>query len=103
MYAKLAKIQPDRVEIAVGDLPVEVYGFNVPGERIMKLPGGMNLQDMMKQAQKMQEDMAKEMQSLRVSATAGGGIVKVEMNGTKEVLFLTIDPEAGAISRCCRT
>ena len=61
----------------------------------MKLPGGMNLQDMMKQAQKMQEDMAREMQALRVSATAGGGIVKVEMNGTKELLSLTIDPEAG--------
>ena len=62
----------------------------------MKLPGGMNLQDMMKQAQKMQEDMAREMQALRVSATAGGGIVKVEMNGTKEVLSLAIDPEAGS-------
>ncbi|MEP7271768.1 MAG: YbaB/EbfC family nucleoid-associated protein [Acidobacteriota bacterium] len=59
----------------------------------MKLPGGMNLQDMMKQAQKMQEDMAREMSSMRVSATAGGGIVKVEMNGSKEVLSLTIDPE----------
>ena len=62
----------------------------------MKLPGGMNLQDMMKQAQKMQEDMAREMQGLRVSSTAGGGIVKVEMNGTKEILSLTIDPEAGS-------
>jgi nucleoid-associated protein EbfC len=60
----------------------------------MKLPGGMNLQQMMKQAQKMQEAMAKEMESLRVDATAGGGIVKVEMNGTKEVLSVKIDPEA---------
>ena len=59
----------------------------------MKLPGGMNLQDMMKQAQRMQEDMAREMSSMRVSATAGGGIVKVEMNGSKEVLSLSIDPE----------
>jgi len=61
----------------------------------MKLPGGMNLQDMMKQAQKMQEDMAREMQALKVDATAGGGIVKAEMNGAKELLAIRIDPEAG--------
>jgi DNA-binding YbaB/EbfC family protein len=59
----------------------------------MKLPGGMNIQQMMKQAQKMQEEMAKEMEALRVNATAGGGIVKVEMNGNKEVLSIKIDPE----------
>lgn len=60
----------------------------------MKLPGGMNLQQMMKQAQKMQEQMAKDMEALRVDSTAGGGIVKVEMNGHKEVLSIKIDPEA---------
>lgn len=60
----------------------------------MKLPGGMNLQQMMQQAQKMQEQMAKDMEALRVSASAGGGIVKVEMNGAKEVLSVVIDPEA---------
>jgi nucleoid-associated protein EbfC len=60
----------------------------------MKLPGGMDLQQMMKQAQKMQEQMAKEMEALRVNATAGGGIVKVEMNGTKEILSVKIEPEA---------
>lgn len=60
----------------------------------MKFPGGMNLQQMMKQAQKMQEQMAKDMDALRVDATAGGGIVKVEMNGNKEVLAIKIDPEA---------
>jgi hypothetical protein len=60
----------------------------------MKLPGGMNLQQMMKQAQKMQEQMLKELESLRVDATAGGGIVKVEMNGHKEVLSVKIEPEA---------
>ncbi len=62
----------------------------------MKLPGGMNLQQMMKQAQKMQEQMLKDMESLRVDATAGGGIVKVEMNGKKEVLTIKIDPEAAS-------
>lgn len=60
----------------------------------MKFPGGMNLQQMMKQAQKMQEQMAKDMDALRVDSTAGGGIVKVEMNGNKEVLAIKIDPEA---------
>ncbi len=60
----------------------------------MKLPGGMNLQQMMQQAQKMQEQMAKDMEALRVNASAGGGIVKVEMNGAKEVLSVVIDPEA---------
>jgi DNA-binding YbaB/EbfC family protein len=56
----------------------------------------MDLQGMMKQAQKMQEQMAKEMESLRVNATAGGGIVKVEMNGAKELLAVKIEPEAAA-------
>lgn len=60
----------------------------------MKFPGGMNIQQMMKQAQRMQEEMAREMESLRVDATAGGGIVKIEMNGAKEVLAIKIDPEA---------
>lgn len=62
----------------------------------MKFPGGMNIQQMMKQAQKAQEQMEKEMEALRVDATAGGGIVKVEMNGTKEVLAIKIDPEAAS-------
>ena len=60
----------------------------------MKLPGGMNLQQMMKQAQKMQEQMAKEMDELRVEASAGGGIISVQMSGNKEVLSIKIEPEA---------
>lgn len=60
----------------------------------MKLPGGMNLQQMMQQAQKMQEQMSRDMEALRVNAAAGGGIVRVEMNGNKEVLAINIDPEA---------
>ena len=62
----------------------------------MKFPGGMNLQQMMKQAEKMQAEMAMEMEALRVDATAGGGIIKVEMNGTKEVLSIKIEPEAAS-------
>jgi nucleoid-associated protein EbfC len=60
----------------------------------MKFPGGMNLQQMMKQAQKMQEQMAQEMQALRVDATAGGGIIKVVMSGSKELVSIKIEPDA---------
>ena len=54
----------------------------------------MNLQQMMKQAQQMQEKLQKQMAELRVEATAGGGMVTVVMNGAKQVLSLKIDPEA---------
>ena len=54
----------------------------------------MNIQQMMKQAQQMQEKLQKQMSELRVDATAGGGMVTVVMNGNKQVLSLKIDPEA---------
>ena len=60
----------------------------------MKFPGGMDLQEMMKQAQQMQEEMQREMQRIRVDASAGGGVVSVAMNGQKELIDLKIDPEA---------
>ncbi len=60
----------------------------------MKFPGGMNIQQMMKQAQQMQEKMQKEMETMIVDATAGGGVVTVQMRGTKELESLKIDPEA---------
>ncbi|MDQ3908217.1 MAG: YbaB/EbfC family nucleoid-associated protein [Acidobacteriota bacterium] len=60
----------------------------------MKFPGGMNMQQMMKQAQAMQERMQKEMEEMVVDATAGGGVVTVKMQGTKELIALQIDPEA---------
>jgi DNA-binding YbaB/EbfC family protein len=60
----------------------------------MKFPGGFDLQEMMKQAQQMQEEMQREMQRIRVDATAGGGVVSVAMNGSKELVELKIDPEA---------
>jgi DNA-binding YbaB/EbfC family protein len=60
----------------------------------MKFPGGMNIQQMMKQAQQMQERMAKEMEEMTVEASAGGGVVTVQMKGTHEVVTLKIDPEA---------
>ena len=60
----------------------------------MKFPGGLNIQQMMKQAQVMQEKMAKEMEELRTEASVGGGMVTVEMKGNHEIVSLKIDPEA---------
>ena len=54
----------------------------------------MNIQQMMKQAQQMQDRLQKQMADLRVEATAGGGMVTVVMNGAKQIQSLTIDPEA---------
>jgi nucleoid-associated protein EbfC len=53
----------------------------------------MNIQAMMKQAQEMQERLKKQMADLRVEATAGGGMVTVAMNGTKQLQSITLDPE----------
>ena len=60
----------------------------------MKFPGGFDLQEMMKQAQQMQDDLQRELQKVRVNASAGGGVVTVTMNGAKELVELKIDPEA---------
>ena len=57
--------------------------------------GGMNM-NMIKQAQKMQQDMLKMQEELEVKqyeAAAGGGVVKAVVNGKHEVVSLTIDPE----------
>jgi DNA-binding YbaB/EbfC family protein len=54
----------------------------------------MNIQNMMKQAQQMQERLQKQMAEMKVEATAGGGMVTVVMSGGKQLLSLKIDPEA---------
>ena len=56
----------------------------------MKLPG--NMQNMMKQAQQMQERMQQEVALIRVEASSGGGVT-VKMDGHKNVLAVKIDPE----------
>jgi len=53
----------------------------------------VNIQQMMKQAQQMQERLQKQMAELRVEGNAGGGMVTVVVNGAKQVQSLTIDPE----------
>jgi DNA-binding YbaB/EbfC family protein len=59
----------------------------------MNLPGGMDINSMMQQAQAMQEQMGREMKEMIVEAAAGGGAVSVRMRGDFEVLGLTISPE----------
>ncbi len=59
--------------------------------------GGMNQMAMMKQAQKMQQEMLKmqeEMESKEYSASAGGGMVTACVNGKHEIVSLSIKPEA---------
>ena len=48
---------------------------------------------MMRQAQQMQERLQKQMAEMTIEATAGGGMVTVVVNGHKQVMRLTIDPE----------
>jgi DNA-binding YbaB/EbfC family protein len=57
----------------------------------MKLPG--NMQNMMKQAQQMQERLQEEIAQIRVEASAGGGMVTVKMDGQKNVLGVAIEEE----------
>ena len=61
------------------------------------MPGGMNQAAMMKQAQKMQQDMIRmqeEMENKTYSASAGGGMVTATVNGKHQVVSIDIKPEA---------
>ena len=51
------------------------------------------MQAMMKQAQQMQERMQEEVAQIRVEASAGGGMVTIQMDGHKNILGVKIDPE----------
>lgn len=67
------------------------YGRGMPG-----MGGGMNM-NMIKQAQKMQQDMLRmqqELQEKEYQAASGGGVVTAVVNGKHELRNLTIDPEA---------
>lgn len=69
-------------------------GFNSRG--IGGMGGGMNM-NMLKQAQKMQQDMLKaqeELEAKEYEATAGGGVVTARVSGKKELIGITIDPDA---------
>jgi DNA-binding YbaB/EbfC family protein len=53
----------------------------------------MKINQIMKQAQALQEKFKKQLEDLSVTGTAGGGMVSVKMNGNKAVLGVIIDPE----------
>ena len=55
--------------------------------------GGFNLQDLVSQAKQQYETLQKKMEQTVVEASAGGGSVTVKMDGRKQVLGITIDPE----------
>ena len=59
--------------------------------------GGGNMQQLIRQAQKLQEQMEKDKEALEnsvVNASSGGGMVEVKMNGKREIVALNIKPEA---------
>jgi DNA-binding YbaB/EbfC family protein len=53
----------------------------------------MKLNQMMQQAKALQDKLKRQLEEIRVEATAGGGMVTVKMNGNKTVTEVTIDPE----------
>lgn len=53
----------------------------------------MNIQQMMKQAQQMQERLQRQMTEMRVEASAGGGMVTVTVSGNKQLMSIRLDPE----------
>ncbi len=64
--------------------------------RIPQSGGPSNMQAMLKQAQKMQEDMAakqEELEAREYDISAGGGVVNVRINGKKEILSVKLSPE----------
>ena len=66
------------------------------GGRGMPMGGGMNM-NMIKQAQKMQQEMLRMQQEMEIKeyqATAGGGVVTATVSGKREVKSIVIDPEA---------
>jgi DNA-binding YbaB/EbfC family protein len=67
------------------------YGYNG------KMGGGNNMQSLMKQAQQMQQKLIEaqqQLEELEVTGTASGGMVSITCNGKKEILAVSIKPEA---------
>lgn len=52
------------------------------------------MQKMLKQAQKMQDKLRRELEETSVEASVGGGALTVTMNGNKQLLAAKVDPEA---------
>jgi len=78
---------------------MRLYSFSeiTGGINFMFNPMGGNMAGMMKKVQKLQQDMAKMQDDLKkqtVDVSSGGGVVKIVMNGEKQVVSLKIDPAA---------
>ena len=86
------------------DDPVDQRIPQTPRRRVVK-EKRMNIKQLMKQAQQMQDQMQRQMASINVEGSAGGGMVKATMSGNKELLSITIDKQAidPKTSRCSRT
>ncbi|MCH7826104.1 MAG: YbaB/EbfC family nucleoid-associated protein [Acidobacteria bacterium] len=52
------------------------------------------MKEMLREAQRMQDQLQRDLGEMRVSATAGGGVVTATVNGQKDLLELSIDPDA---------
>ncbi|CAL9503781.1 Nucleoid-associated protein [Streptomyces sp. enrichment culture] len=84
----------------VGSLTTEknVGDDNEDGEELIVIPGGQpNMQQLLQQAQKMQQDLARaqeELANTEVDGQAGGGLVKATVTGAGELRALKIDPKA---------
>ena len=69
--------------------------FNMAKGKFNMMPQNMN--NMLKQAQKMQQDMLKAQQEIEekeIEASSGGGAVSVKVSGKKELLSIKLSPEA---------
>ncbi len=53
----------------------------------------INLNKMMKDAQKMQAQLSKELEEMEIEASSGGGMVSVKINGHKKIISIEINPE----------
>ncbi len=51
------------------------------------------MKDIFKEAMKLQERMREELQKIRVEGSAGGGMVKIEMDGEQNVILISIEPQ----------
>ena len=69
------------------------------GPKGMGGPGGFDMNELLRQAQKMQQEMVEAQEALKdeqVEASAGGGMVKVTMSGDLKVKAVEIDPAAAS-------
>lgn len=62
----------------------------------MKIPGfdPRKMQSMLKEAERQQDTMQKQLETIKVDASAGGGMVSVVMTGAKHLVSIKIDPDA---------